>query len=190
MGHHQTKLDGEKPREYDFSLAVLPFENFSNNPDVGHSMSQLIADELINRKVFKIQDKKETQHILLASKVDLDRLDDISLARNFAQLLGVDAVMLGSVPEFSYQHGLREDPTVGLRVQLIRAHDGLVLWHGSQALAGSGYWQRQSAVYVAQDAVTRLVDSLVQAAEPDWLPPKAVTEKTANRVPLGLLFKG
>ncbi|MBF0155360.1 MAG: hypothetical protein HQL64_16620 [Magnetococcales bacterium] len=188
LGHHQGDVDASLPREYNFSLAVLPFENFSNNPGVGHSVSQLVASELTNRKVFRIQDEGETRRILVESKVDLDRLDDISLARNFAELLGVDAVMLGSVPEFSYQHGLQEKPTVGLDVQLIRARDGLVLWHDSQALTGSGYWQRQSAVYVAEDAVTRLVDNLVQAVQPDWLPSHGIAQKA--RIRSGFLFKG
>ncbi|MBF0426758.1 MAG: hypothetical protein HQL66_13165 [Magnetococcales bacterium] len=190
LGHRQPEADAVAPREYNFTLAILPFENFSNNPDVGHSVSQLVASELTNRRIFRIQDENETRRILTESKVDMERLDDISLARNFAELLGVDAVMLGSVPEFSYQHGLQENPTVGLDVQLIRARDGLVLWHDSQALLGSGYWQRQSAVYVAQDAVTRLVDSLIQAAQPDWLPTQATARKGNGRIWSNVLFKG
>ncbi|MBF0136250.1 MAG: hypothetical protein H7833_20555 [Magnetococcus sp. DMHC-1] len=190
LGRHEVEAPVEAPKEFNFTVAVLPFENFSNNPGVGHSISELVATELASRKVFRIQNESETRRILVDGKVDMDRLDDISLARNFAELLRVDAVLIGSVPEFSYQHGLQEKPTVGLNVQLIRAHDGLVLWHGSQALMGSGYWQRQSAVYIAQDAVVRLVDSLVHAAEPDWLPTETLTQKTANTLKATFHFKG
>jgi hypothetical protein len=92
--------------------------------------------------------------------VDMNRLADVTVARKVAEQLKVDAVLTGSVSEFANQHGLREEPAVGFNVQLIRTHDGAVLWRSSQSVLGAGFFNRDSIIESAQKAVIKTVDSL------------------------------
>ncbi|ABK45469.1 hypothetical protein Mmc1_2978 [Magnetococcus marinus MC-1] len=143
------------PRQ--MTVAVLPFENLSNNPNGGLIVAQLLSTELYHRQIFQQMEETEMRRLLTQNKVDMDRLSDVSLARKVGLMLGVDAVILGSVSELSYQHGLREEPAVGFNVQLLRVADSKVVWRGSQSLMGSGWLRRESLIYTAQQAASQLV---------------------------------
>ncbi|MEG3639886.1 hypothetical protein [Magnetococcus sp. PR-3] len=148
-------------------VAVLPFENLSNNPNGGLIISQLFATELYHRELFQQMEETELRRLLTQNKVDVDRLSDVSLARKVGLMLGVDAIILGSVSELSYQHGLREEPAVGFNVQLLRVEDGKVLWRGSQSLMGSGWLRRESLIYTAQRAIDNLVGRMDRWYDPE-----------------------
>ncbi|MBF0623406.1 MAG: hypothetical protein HQL82_01220 [Magnetococcales bacterium] len=167
IGENSNFVHRELSTGFDLHVAVLPFENLSNNPTAGVAVSQLMATELYARKAFRIMEESEMRRRLTMRKVDMDRLADAAVARQVAIQLGVDAVLIGSVSEFAYQHGLREEPAVGVNVQLIRARDGLVMWRASQSLMGSNFWRRQSLIQTTQQAVNRLVDGLVGATLPE-----------------------
>ncbi|MEG3639246.1 CsgG/HfaB family protein [Magnetococcus sp. PR-3] len=141
-------------------VAVLPFENLSNNPNGGLIVSQFLATELYHRQLFQQMEETELRRLLTQNKVDVDRLSDVTLARKVGLMLGVDAVILGSVAELSYQHGLREEPAVGFNVQLLRIEDGVTLWRGSQSLTGSSWLQRQSLSHLTQKAVIHIVEQV------------------------------
>nr|CRH06950.1 conserved exported protein of unknown function [Candidatus Magnetococcus massalia] len=147
----------------DLKIAVLPFENLSNNPNGGVIVSQLMATELYSRDIFDQMEETEVRRTLTQNKIDVNRLADATLARKVGLILGVDAVLIGSVSELTYQHGLREEPAVGFNVQLLRIKDGKVLWRASRSLMGSGWLRRESLIYTAQQAVVYCVDTLY-----DW----------------------
>jgi hypothetical protein len=77
-----------------------------------------------------------------------------------AAALGVDAVLTGSVSEFGYQHGLKEEPTVGINLRLITLDDADVVWAASHADAGRGLLHRDSLAATAQRVVIEMVDAL------------------------------
>ena len=149
-------------------IAILPFENLSNNPTAGLTISQLLATELFARNLFDIMEESEMRRLLIKNKVDMDRLADVSIARKLARKLGVDAVLTGSISEFSYQHGLREEPAVGFNLRLIRTQDGAVLWRASQSNMGSGFLSRESIITTAQKAVRQVASGAYAQPNPGW----------------------
>lgn len=145
-------------------VAVLPFENLTNHPNAGLIAAQLMATELYGRGLFQLQEETRTRKLLAELKIDPARLTDVAAAQQAAGLLEVDALIIGSVSEFGYQHGLREEPVVGLNVRLIDAGSGAVLWASSHSATGGGYLDRSSLNATAQTVVSTMVDPLAAQA--------------------------
>lgn len=145
------------------TVAVIPFENLTNHPNAGLIAAQLMSTELYDRGVFELQEESKTRKLLAELKIDPARLTDIAAAQQAAGLLEVDALVIGSVSEFGYQHGLREEPVVGLNARLISGKTGRVLWVSSHSAAGSGYLSRSSLNATAQRVVSAMVAPLAES---------------------------
>lgn len=144
----------------EMKVAVLPFENLTNYPNAGRIAAELLATELYQRGVFQLQEDTETRRSLAQLKIDPENLTSVAAAQQAAGLLEVDAVIVGSVSEFGYQQGLREEPVVGLNARLIQAGTGDVLWASSHSVMGGGYLERGSLNATAQRVVTSMVAPL------------------------------
>jgi len=145
----------------DLTVAVLPFENLTNYPNAGRIAADLLATELYERGVFTLQEETETRRALAQLKIDPDNLTSVAAAQQAAGLLDVDAVLVGSVSEFGYQQGLREEPVVGLNARLGAAGTGSVLWASSHSALGGGYLERGSLNATAQRVVSAMVAPLL-----------------------------
>lgn len=173
------------------TVAVLPFENLTNHPNAGQIAADIVSTELYGVEGIRTVEVGRVRSRLSAAKPAPDSVtatdgqpDAAPLdAQAAGRALGVDAVLAGSVSEYGYQHGLREEPVVGLNARLVRTSDGAVLWTSSQSEAGRGYFSRDSVNNVAQRVVTRMIDSLrpVVAAAP--IPAAASGGAPAERAP-------
>ncbi|WP_420565822.1 hypothetical protein [Thalassobaculum sp.] len=143
-------------------VAMLPFENLTNYPNAGRIAAELLATELYQRRIFQLQEETETRRALAQLKIDPENLTSVAAAQQAAGLLEVDAIIVGSVSEFGYQQGLREEPVVGLNARLIEAGSGNVLWASSHSVMGGGYLDRGSLNATAQRVVTSMVAPLVE----------------------------
>lgn len=141
-------------------VAVLPFENLTAHPSAGLICAQLTSTELYQRGLFAQLEETAIRRTLADNRVDISKLSDRTYALEVAQLLDVDAVLIGSVSEYGYQHGLREEPSVGINVRLVGTRDGEVLWASSRADVGAGFWRRESVNETAQRLVGLMVDGL------------------------------
>ncbi len=148
------------------TVAVLPFENLTNHPNAGQ-----IAADLVSTELYGVGNVRTVEAGRVRSRLAAQKSSDAATApeapadapldaQAAGRALAVDAVLAGSVSEYGYQHGLREEPVVGLNARLVRVSDGAVLWTSSQSEAGRGYFSRDSVNNVAQRVVTRMIDSL------------------------------
>lgn len=149
------------------TVAVVPFENLTNHANAGLIASDLVSTELYRLGAFRVVESTRVRNQLVAAKVDAEKPTDSASAQELAKLLKVDAVLVGSVTEYGYQHGLREEPVVGMAARLVGAKDGTVLWASSQSEAGRGYFSRDSVNNVAQRVAERMLDGLKAAVAPD-----------------------
>lgn len=158
MGRDFVAPDIAAPNELE--VAVIPFENLSSYPSAGRIVAQLVATELYQRRVFHLMEATELRRRERERDLTDAALGRSMVAAEFARAIGVDAVLLGSVSEYGYQHGLHEEPKVGINLRLVRAGDGTVLWASSYSDAGHAYLRRETLNAVAQRAVMRMVDAL------------------------------
>ena len=141
-------------------VAVLPFENLSEHPNAGQILTRLMSTELYRQGSFQIREESVLHQQLRDGKNGSEQIRSVPRAQQLAHKLGVDAVLLGSVTEYRYQHGLREEPVVGLSVRLVRSCDGQVVWASSQSVNGRGFIHRDSLNQAAQRVVYNLAKEL------------------------------
>lgn len=171
------------------TVAVLPFENLTNHPNAGQIAADIVSTELYGVDGLRSMDASRVRSRLSAAKPTGDAAAATDAPADAAPLdaqatgrtLGVDAVLSGSVSEYGYQHGLREEPVVGLNARLVRSSDGAVLWTSSQSEAGRGYFSRDSVNNVAQRVVTRMIDSLRPVVAAPAVPTSAYAPAQAGR---------
>ena len=144
----------------EMTVAIVPFENLTNYPNAGRIAAGLMATELYKRAPFPLQEETETRRALAQLQIDPDNLTSVAAAKQAAGLLEVDGLLIGSVSEFGYQQGLREEPVVGLNARLIDGRTGEVLWASSHSALGGGYLQRGSLNATAQEVISAMVDTL------------------------------
>jgi TolB-like protein len=142
------------------NVAIVPFENLTNYPNAGRIAAELMATELYERSLFTLQEETTTRRALAELQIDPDNLTSIAAAKQAAEMLEVDGILIGSVSEFGYQQGLREEPVVGLNARLIDGRTGAVLWASSHSALGGGYLQRGSLNATAQEVVSAMADGL------------------------------
>ena len=142
------------------TVAVVPFENLTNHPNAGIIVAELLATELYHQGTFRLMEGTELRRQLEGRDIDLAKVGVTMAAGQLAAGLGVDAVVVGSVSEYGYQHGLHEEPTVGINLRLVSACDGEVLWAASHSETGGGVLRRDSVNEAAQRAVLEMVVEL------------------------------
>ncbi|MGE0253396.1 MAG: GNA1162 family protein [Alphaproteobacteria bacterium] len=142
------------------SVAVIPFENLTNHPNAGIIVSQLVTTEIYRQGVFLPVEDSIVRNRLADLGIDAAEIGEAVFAQQLAELLGASAVLTGSVSEYGYQHGLREEPTVGFNLRLVAAGDGRVLWAASYSDIGRGVLSRDSVNALAQAVAGRMVSAL------------------------------
>jgi len=122
-------------------VAVPALESHAEHPGAGAIMAALIETELRGRGQMRLVAREER----------------------------ADAIVRGVVTEFGYQHGLHEEPVVGVTADLRRRCDDQAVWAASHASVGEGYFFRESVAQVAQRVAQRLVDELEGRVSADRL---------------------
>ncbi len=143
-------------------LAVVPFENLSEYPNAGQIMTRLMSTELYRQARFRVRQETVPAQWLGKTGGAERQESEAGRAQQLGHIFGVDAVLMGSVTEYRYQNGLREEPVVGLSARVVRSCDGRVVWASSQNGAGHGLLRRESLNQVAQRVVQALAAQLEQ----------------------------
>ncbi len=156
--------DGAAPRR-DMTVAVLPFENLSSHPHAGQIFAQLVATELYNRRLFAQVEESEVRRRLVEKRLDGKELGRETVARDLAEALSVEAVLVGSVQDFGYRYGLRPDPAVAATTRLV-GRDGTVLWGGSFSEVGAASGAGDTVTATAQRLAATIADRLAARTAP------------------------
>ena len=157
-------INQSAPPQRGMTVAILPFENLSTDPNAGTIMAQMTASELYARNIFKLMEETEARQRAAAARIDLSQLGETTAAGAAAKALGVNAVLVGSVTEYRYQHGLKEEPTVSVTARLVRA-DGTVMWATTRSSIGGGFLQRGSLSETAQSVAALMVQYLAAGTQ-------------------------
>jgi TolB-like protein len=156
--------DGTAPRA-DMAVAVLPFENLSAHPHAGQIMAQLVAAELYARRLFAQVEESEVRRRLAQRGLEGKELGRDAVAREVAEAIAVDAVLVGAVQDFGYRYGLRPDPVVAATARLV-GRDGHVLWGGSFAESGGLFGGADTSTAAAQRLAAAIADRLAARTAP------------------------
>ncbi|PLX89822.1 MAG: hypothetical protein C0618_00430 [Desulfuromonas sp.] len=125
-------------------VAVLPFENNSEDEYADERMVDILTTAVLKRGLFEVVEKGDLKHFFREEVAgrDVTSLDQAS-AKVLAKNLKVDAYIAGSVDSYeTVRNGPYSYPVVAVTLRMVDANSGRIVWqaHGSE----SGYrtWQR------------------------------------------------
>lgn len=137
------------------TIAVVPFENYSDNANAGLIVSDQLANELMVSSSLDIVDP-ETVRLALAPHAG-----EVWSAGKIAKLLKVPTVITGTVTEYRYKSGVSQQPVIGFTLYLIDAKSGKVLWSANTAKGSSAFFDRSGLGSLTQDRCAEMVEKLL-----------------------------
>lgn len=114
-----------------FALAVLPFNNQTNQMGAGNIVTELFTTELITQRSVILAPQEKAELLLSDQTATADEIFSRYSLKELRETLSAAAVVKGTVTEFVYKKGIRERPVVGLDIKIISLQDGTILWAGS-----------------------------------------------------------
>ncbi len=118
------------------SLAILPLENLSADLTASKVVTGLLKKELKERGTVEIANEKAVEDFLAKRWIRYTGGIPRLYAREMGKVLGVDAVMVGTIDLFSK---VGEDVRVGLTIRLVSTIDGSILWTDSLSYTGGDF---------------------------------------------------
>lgn len=123
-------------------LAVLPFENFTNDEYADEKIRRIVITELLNREIDVIEPGEVTR---LLRELKIKSVGSIKIAeiQDMGKTLGADAVMMGSVESFGTSRGISVTyPEVTVNLRLIEMSSGNIIWSTRHTSGGPDFWTR------------------------------------------------
>ncbi len=123
-------------------IAVLPLENFTSDEYADEKISKTVIIELLSRGIDVIEPGEVTR-ILRELKVRSLGSVTTSDMQRIGRTLDVEAVMKGSVGTFGISRGISVSyPEVSIRLMLLEATSGKIVWSVWHTAGGAGFWAR------------------------------------------------
>jgi len=128
-------------------VAVLPFNNLSDDKYAGERVRSAFTIDLLSREVFDVVEQGEVNNVLSVivgqsgaaegKAVNFDK-ETLSL---IGEKLGVRAVIMGSVDDYK-KGGFGAGSTVALSVRLLDTGSGTILWQARSIESGGSFWRK------------------------------------------------
>lgn len=149
------------------TIAVMPFDNLTNSEEAGQVASYLAVSALRATTGLAVQPESnvtQTYDSLASENAATSAIGAHSTvsARQLGEILGVQYVLTGSVSEYGYQYGLREEPSVSMNMRLVDISDGSIVWTASSGIVGQGTFARDSVSIIAQRLVNQMVVNMTR----------------------------
>ncbi len=146
-------------------VAVLPFENYSNDRFAGNKLQEWTSTEILRRKYLEVVDFGEVQRVFLEEGVPKISFPDATTLKSAGERLGVQAFIAGTVEEYGTMQR-SSAPIVSITIRLLDAQSAQILWQGSYSKIGANMFSdllgltQKDTSHVAQNVVSRLVDTI------------------------------
>jgi len=128
-------------------VAILPFNNLSDDKYAGERVRSAFTIDLLSREVFEVVEQGEVNNILSvivgqggASEGRAVNFDKETLSL-IGDKLGVRAVILGSVDDYK-KGGFGGGNSVAFSVRLLDTGSGTILWQAKAIESGGSLWRR------------------------------------------------
>lgn len=107
------------------NISILPFENLSENPVATKTISELIEKELRSKGWMFITRDEAVEEFLAKRRIRYTGGVTRLAVREMGKVLGVDAVLVGSINQFSDANGRIN---VAVTARLVNTIDGSIIW--------------------------------------------------------------
>jgi len=147
-------------------VAVLPFENLTQDRFANEKIRELVMMRLLKRGVDVIE-PGEVNDLLRSMRIrSLKRLTRNEIVE-IGKRLDIDAVITGSVSTYEIKRALSVTyPEVSIYLNLIDARSGSILWATWHSSGGADFWTRHFGIEtetldeVSQEVVKEALDTV------------------------------
>lgn len=120
-------------------VAVLPFENLTQERAAADKVQKIFQMELLALDVFEVAEPGQVTKVLRASGITSPEALGGKDFQKIGQELGVDAVFVGAVVDYAETRtGSTPTPEVTIQVRLVETQTGATIWSTSHTRAGAG----------------------------------------------------
>ena len=124
-------------------VAVLPFSNFSEDKYAAEKVRNALTVELMSRHAFDVLEHGEVSKVfnfLREGSIEDARIVQVDkeTMKLLGAKLGVQAIIMGSVNEYSAKGGGFANNVVSISVKMLDAESGTILWQANTSEVGSG----------------------------------------------------
>ncbi|MFZ3138937.1 MAG: CsgG/HfaB family protein [Thermodesulfovibrionales bacterium] len=123
-------------------VAILPFENFTQDDYAGEKIRRIAITELLSRDVDVIEPGEVTR---LFREMKIKSLGSVKVSeiQEIGKALNVEAVILGSVEAFGTGRGISVSyPEVTINLRMIEVNSGNIVWSVRHTTGGPDFWTR------------------------------------------------
>lgn len=139
----QTFVRPEFNLEYVRKVAVLPFEDNADNPNLAARCRQITITQILSSGLFDVVEKMQVDSLLRDEAVQPGSPINSTTLRRLGQLLGVQAFLVGTLDEAGeHQKGAAIYLDISMTMRLIDSESGLILWQTSGQDSGFSWWDR------------------------------------------------
>lgn len=152
-------------------VAILPFNNLSEDKYAGERVRSAFTIDLLSREVFDVVEQGEVNNVINvivgqggASEGKAVSFDNETLTL-VGEKLGVRAVILGSVDDYK-KVGFGAGNAIAFSVRMLDTGSGTILWQAKAIESGGSLWRKIIGLdnidgnFLTQKAVKRALDTL------------------------------
>jgi hypothetical protein len=149
-------------------VALIPFENLTEDRGAAARMSRYFVSELLKAEVFDIVEPGEVADAMMVTGAL--RVGELAprMAMDLGQKFGAQALILGSVTESAtVRSGSTSESVVTLDVRMVETETGVVIWSTTVTETGRGFWSGlwgtsgMTMGQVSREASARAIGQLV-----------------------------
>jgi TolB-like protein len=150
-------------------VAVLPFENFSNDSAAGARVTRLLVTELLATGAVDVVEPGEVSAAVVKFGASRSQRPSTEQVLELGKTLGVQAVIAGAVSQSEVlRSGSAGIPTVTVDAQMIETESGAIIWAATHTEKGSVVSARflgnegEPLSVTTRRCVRRLVETLLK----------------------------
>lgn len=142
-------------------VAVMPFR--APVDLVGASIADLVATEILKTYKYELIERSQIEQVLQEQSLSMQGVTDSALAMQVGKMLGVQGVIVGTVPEYGMRAvESRELPAVGINIRMIDAASGSIIWTVSDSAIAT-------KVISLSAFTSHLVESMIAQLFKEWI---------------------
>lgn len=161
--YHDPNMDFAAIR----SVAIMPFENLSREPNAGARVRDVFANSLLSTGAVYVIPLGEVSRGIARAGMLNPALPSMEEIGKFAGIIRVDAVITGTVTEYGQvRSGNATANIISMNVQMIEVQALRIIWTASATAGGISIWDRLLGAGgapmndVTMKAVTDVLDKL------------------------------
>jgi TolB-like protein len=146
-------------------LAVLPFDNISENKQAGQIVASIYVTELFKTGRFLVEEPGNIRQFMIQERIDTIGEVELDRLKILGRRLGVDAVVVGTVEEF--EDGRRDGvPIVSITTRMVTSATGRVIWSAQNKRKGNDYTlafefgEVRTAAALTERVVREMIDTI------------------------------